>query len=151
VANLQWNGPQFLMLLKAELGKRIYAATISVTNKAKQLLSVPGTASAGKGKRLIYGAQRSKPGEPPRKQMGRLRASVAQELGEEGGEPAGRAGTNIAYGRALELGVQEVRSQAFGKKTKPYVWRLLARPWLRRSLTEMTPFIRSLMSRPWKP
>jgi hypothetical protein len=148
-SRVTWNGQKFLLLLKAELRKRIFACVIAIQNHAKKLINVEGAAKGPKGK-LQYGAARSRPGQPPRKQKGRLQASVASEVGEQGGQPAGRAGTNVPYGRALEGGASATRDSAFGRKTKPYKWTLLARPWLRRALKEMLGFCRTVMSRPMK-
>jgi phage gpG-like protein len=82
-----------------------------------------------KGRR-VYGAFPSAPGEPPRKQTGRLRASVTYEVDET--ELTGRVGTNVRYGRYLELGTEHG---------------LLPRPWLRRALAESKAEIDSLLSR----
>jgi phage gpG-like protein len=147
---LTWNGAKFLALLRAEIKKRIYACVIAVQNHAKKLLGVEGAGSAGKGKRLKYGFRRSSPGKPPYKQSGRLQSGVASEVAENGGNPAGRVGTNVKYGRALELGAETTRDTVFGKKVKPFHWVLKARPWLRRALKEMIPFIQSVMGRPMK-
>ena len=81
-----------------------------------------------KGKRK-EGAFRSKPGEPPRKQTGRLRASVTHEVDPTTG--AGRVGTNLPYGKALELGTKRG---------------LLPRPWLRRALAEMAARVEQLLA-----
>jgi hypothetical protein len=160
----KWYGDIFLKLLNDEMKRRIYACVIAIANRAKKLLSVPGTGGAirphsywyGGGKRTVkkrgtvYGHAVSQPGEAPRKQTGRLRSSVAFEVNDTPAGPVGRAGTNVKYGRPLELGAAETRDKVYGKKTRPFVWRLLARPWLRRSLNEMLPFIRAVMSRPMK-
>ena len=90
------------------------------------------------------------PGESPRKQTGFLRSKVQTEVQQVSGVPVGRAGTNAKYGRPLEMGAEETRDKAFGKTTRPYHWRLEARPWLRRALKEMTPFIKAVMGRPWR-
>jgi phage gpG-like protein len=98
-------------------------AAIEVERRAKELLSVPGTAFATakgeKGKRLDDQV-RSKPGEPPRKQTGRLRGSVTYEVDAK--SMVARVGTNVLYGKALELGTKKG---------------LAPRPWLRRALFEM--------------
>lgn len=79
---------------------------------------------------LEYNTNPSKPGEPPRVQTGRLRASVAWE---QDGRVA-RIGTNVRYGRFLELGTS----------------RMAPRPWLRRMLAEMTPTFRAILTAPIK-
>jgi hypothetical protein len=161
-AKLQWNGDAFLRKLKAELRRRVSVCCIAVMNRAKDLLNVEGAGSAirthsywyggrrrtARKKGLVYGASTSAPGEPPRKQTGRLLGSVAHEVSERAGSPVGRVGTNVDYGRALEKGASGMRTSAWGKPTRPYHWVLLARPWLGRALKEMTSFIRFVMTRP---
>ena len=125
---LDWRGPQAEAAVLALFVRRLRAAAITVQNRARVLLSVAGTGvrtkqgtvAAGpgaKGKR-VYGFDRSKPGEPPRKQTGRLRASVAYEVVGL----VARVGTNVLYGLVLELGLGKLRGAA--------------RPWLRRALIE---------------
>lgn len=82
-----------------------------------------------KGSR-IYGATRSQPGEPPRKQTGRLRASVAYEVDPEA--MSARVGTNVKYGKYLELGTKRG---------------IAPRPWLRRALAESMDTIRAMLAR----
>lgn len=83
----------------------------------------------------IYGAFPSKPGDPPHKQHGRLRASITYDVSDDAsGHVVGRVGTNLDYGRYLELGT---------RKMKP-------RPWLRRSLMESRGEIRAILQRPMK-
>jgi hypothetical protein len=153
---MKFYGRQFMALLNAELKRRVSACVIAIANRAKKLLSVPGTGqrirkTAKHGKKsTVYGFSPSAPGDPPRKQTGRLRAGVAFEVQDTAQGPVGRAGTNVKYGRPLELGASETRNKAWGKPTRPFRWTLLARPWLRRALDEMTPFIRAVMSRPMK-
>lgn len=76
----------------------------------------------------LYGAVRSRPGDPPFKQTGHLRRSVAREVI---GLTA-RVGTNLDYGRFLELGTRH----------------MAARPWLRRALAESQREIAAIFRRP---
>ena len=99
---------------------------------------------------MVYGHATSQPGEPPRKQTGRLQSSVAHEVGEQLGQLIGRVGTNLRYGRALELGAKEVRNKVWGRYTRPFDWVLEARPWLRRALKEMRNFILRVMAAPMR-
>jgi HK97 gp10 family phage protein len=143
VAVRKWDGEQAKRLIRAAFLRNLKAAAIVVKNRAKVLVSVPGTAKAirkmeyryggfkfkvGK-KGTVYGAVVSDPGEPPRKQFGRLRASVASEADE--GRLAARVGTNVKYGRWLELGTQN----------------MAARPWLRRALNESLSRVRAILAR----
>ncbi len=140
-ARFDWHGEEYKRALRAEMVRRINAACVLVLNHARELLSVPGTGVLVKGRivpkragmkgKTIYGAFPSAPGEPPRKQHGRLRQSVARELVGL----VGRVGTNLLYGRWLELGTRTIA----------------ARPWLRRALAEKQHDIDALMRRPFDP
>jgi phage gpG-like protein len=77
---------------------------------------------------LVYGANPSKPGDPPHKQRGRLLASVAWEVVDT----VARVGTNLNYGRWLELGTTK----------------MAARPWLRRALAETRDEVLRILSAP---
>jgi len=107
-------------------------AAIEVDRRAKELLSVPGTAVAigrgQKGKR-VQDVVKSKPGEPPRKQTGEGRASVTYEVDEKA--LIARIGSHLKKMKALELGTK--------KGLKP-------RPWLRRALFEMKAKVSDLLS-----
>jgi HK97 gp10 family phage protein len=139
----RWNGEQAKRLIRAAFVRNLKAAAIVVKNRAKVLVSVPGTAKAirkmsyrygglqfnvGK-KGTVYGAAVSDPGEPPRKQFGRLRASIASEA--DAGQLRARVGTNVKYGRWLELGTS----------------RMAARPWLRRAMDESIGQVRAILAR----
>lgn len=107
--------------------KFIERAAIVVENRARELLSIEGT---GRIEGKQHGPiERSKPGEPPRKQTGRLRASVTREVSEKDMEA--RVGTNVKYGKYLELGTKRG---------------ILPRPWLRRALAEMQVRVNELLS-----
>lgn len=130
---LDWRGPQAQEKIRAEMGRRLAACAILVATRAKRLLSVAGTIKAGQGRdakgrsKRAYGSNPSAPGEPPHKQTGRLRASVAFEVVGL----VARVGTNVRYGRWLELGTRLVA----------------ARPWLRRALAECRSAIRATLGK----
>ena len=143
MANLKWNGPEFERRAQAHLRRNLSAACIALVNYAKELLSVDGTGRAiaahtaryGWGpkkkyrkKQMIYNFNPSAPGEPPHVQTGRLRGSVAWEVVGL----LGRVGTNLRYGRWLELGAKK----------------LAARPWLRVSVANMRAALIRIISRP---
>lgn len=135
-ARIEWHGPEAEAHVRGRAVGWLTRAAIEVTRRARELLSVAGTAvgtGAAGGRRRgrrIYGAVRSAPGEPPRKQTGRLRASVAYEVDEA--QLAARVGTNVEYGKHLELGTRRG---------------LAPRPWLRRALAESMSVIRGFLSR----
>jgi HK97 gp10 family phage protein len=140
VANLNWHGDERLREIRSELDRRLARAAIVVGTGAKRLLSVAGTGARTRegqvapavrtGKKRVYGAFPSKPGEPPRKQTGRLRSSVTHEIGRG----IARVGTNVLYGRFLELGTRK----------------MAPRPWLRRALDEAREQVRTILSRPMR-
>jgi len=54
---------------------------------------------------------RSKPGEVPRVQFGTLKRSIMHELHPT--LPIARVGTNVVYGRSLEMGTKKVAARPF--------------------------------------
>ncbi len=141
---IEWHGDEIQSKIRAEFRGRISECCVLVVERAKLLIDVDGTgvrAKAGGGKNakgrpkkrkgsLVYGANPSVAGEPPRKQKGRLLGSVASEVSDL----AGRVGTNLPYGRWLELGTRL----------------MAARPWLRRALNECKDQILRILSAPMK-
>jgi HK97 gp10 family phage protein len=138
--SIRWYGPQVEAEVRAKLARKVEAACIEVEDRAKALVSRPGTAPRAKatggssGRRLrrgrVYGAMRSAPGEPPLKQTGHLRRSIAHEV--DRATLVGRVGTNLRYGRFLETGTRK----------------LAPRPWLRRALAESRGKIDRIFSTP---
>ena len=137
----RWRGDELRQVIREANQRRLRAAAIVVQNRAKQLLSVAGTGirsaagvvpTPGKSRaKRIYGAFPSAPGEPPHKQTGRLRGSVTHEQGALDGKDVVRIGTNVQYGRRLELGTRK----------------MAPRPWLRRALAEMRGQIRAIFQK----
>lgn len=139
MAKVVWHGERVKAQIEREVGKRLKTCGQIGKDHAKQLISVDGTAKRGGGNRdskgrfltaLIYNANPSKPGEPPHVQTGRLRASVAYEVSGL----VARIGTNVEYGRHLEIGTS---------KMEP-------RPWLRRMLIERMTIFRRILTAPIK-
>ncbi len=139
---LNWRGPALQAQILAESHRRLDASAILVLNEVRRLLSVSGVGGAAKrdergkfikgsgGARRIYGAERSRPGEPPRKQYGRLRASYTWE--RDG--LASRVGTAYRIARILEEG---------SRKMAP-------RPHLRPAFRNTLPRINALWARPMR-
>ena len=113
--HLVWDGDGARHYVRSQAVEWLYMVCIMTTSKAKELLSVPGTGKV-RGQRAGP-VVRSRPGEPPRKQTGRLRGSVTYEVDERA--LRARVGTNVMYGRYLELGTRRG---------------LAPRPWLRPAL-----------------
>ena len=101
---LKWYGEELKQIVKASSTKRVEAATIILANELKNVLVQQDN---------IDGTNPSEPGEPPAKESGRLSGSISREV-----DPVtnvGRVGTNVIYGKMLELGTVK----------------MAARPWLR--------------------
>ena len=123
---LDWDGDGAIAHVRSQAVAFLRRAAMEVVRRAKELLSVSGdrgqvegTKGHRKGSR-IYGAVRSAPGEPPRKQTGRLRASVTSEVDEASIGTA--SGPTCLYGQGPRNGHQAGHRPA---------------PWLRRALAEM--------------
>lgn len=93
--------------IKKEAKKEVTRLSIACERNAK-------TSMMGGGRPHIS----SLPGEPPHVDTGRLRSSITHEVEETLFGIIGRVGTNVEYGRYLELGTSK----------------MLPRPWLRPAL-----------------
>lgn len=138
MADVDWHGDAAMDYVRKRAVSWLKRAAQTVSRRARFLLQIPGTAARGapgrdkKGRftrARILGAARSRPGEPPRKQTGRLWASVTYEVDETALEA--RVGTNVPYGKYLELGTKRG---------------IAPRPWLRRALAESMDQIWSFLS-----
>ncbi len=136
---VEWYGPKILAEVRGNVVRKLAAAALTVEARVKERLSVPGTAPArattgSSGRRLrrgrVYGARRSAPGESPYKQYGHLRRSITHEV--DAAALTARVGTNLLYGRVLELGGRKVA----------------ARPYLRPALAESRGKIDRIFSTP---
>lgn len=105
---MQWNGDHIVAQVEAEMERRLDAAAFYLQARMKENLSTEGAGMDARG-RLIYGANPSKPGEFPHVQTGRLRGSIAIERTQL----KRRIGTNVVYGRPLELSMD----RAFASRT----------------------------------
>jgi hypothetical protein len=121
---MTWNGDKALDQIHIDAKDWIERACIVVWRRADTLLSISGSGREETTK------DRSRPGEPPRKQTGQLKQSVTYEVDEKAME--GRVGTNLDYGKYLELGTKRG---------------ILPRPWLRRALVESAAEINNLKGR----
>ena len=124
---MKWNGDAALELIRKDAASFVLRALITVRRHAVDLLSIAGT---GRVAGVQHGpVERSKPGEPPRKQAGQLHDSVTYEMDEA--TLTGRVGTNVKHGKWLELGTKRG---------------ILPRPWLRRALAEMQTRVSELLA-----
>lgn len=109
------------------LFKRFLAAMIFLRDHIRRKISrSQPTSGAATRKR---GLDPSKPGEYPKKLLGHLRRNVQSEGNK--GERKARAGTNVPYGRWLELGTR----------------RMGRRPWLTLAIRESAQSIRNILIR----
>lgn len=143
---LLWYGEKFDKKARAQIRRNVIDACLEVEGTAKGLMSRGGRTESGAavvkpgaetvmidpetgGSAKKVNSYRSKPGEPPRVQTGRLRASITHEIHPT--LPVGRVGTNVKYGKFLEFGTR----------------RMAPRPWLRVALALAQDKIKQIMSR----
>lgn len=97
------NADKIAREVKAKAKKGLMAATIFLSARIREIISVPAPRVLVKP---LYGApyyratQKATPGAPPRKLSGELRRSIAWEMRQNG--TVGRVGTNKVYARKLE-------------------------------------------------
>jgi hypothetical protein len=126
-ARLQWNGDEASKKAHAALVRFVTWCAIKTANQAKELLSVAGTGKV-KGKQtgpVVH----SQPGEPPRKQTGRGRASVTYEVDQA--TATARVGTNVDYMAHQERGTK--------RGLAPRPWLRPAFEWLKTIISSYTP------------
>ena len=123
--------------IRNENKRRLRESARVVKERAKALLSTPGTGRATKrgivrtktarGKNTIVGAFRSRAGESPFRQTGQLLKSVKQLLM---GSTKSRVFTDMFYGRILD-----------SPRYKPG-----RRPWLKKALDDMSSTIKNILT-----
>lgn len=108
---VRWDGDRYRRAFAAAIRKRVAAAAVYLAGETKQEISRTGvlvlkraSSRDAKGRFLgqtkrIYNFAHSLPGDPPFKQTGRLRGSIAWEQVDDA---TARVGTNLVYGRVLE-------------------------------------------------
>lgn len=124
------HGDAIVRRIEEVLRRRLARCAVLIWTCWKELLSVEG-AGVGPGGKLSYGANPSKPGDPPHVQRGRLRASAAWEVVGL----VARVGSNLLYALILELGGRQVA----------------ARPSLRRAAREKAAQCEAILSAPIEP
>ncbi len=112
---MKWYGPQVKASVDKITMQRIRRACIAFRDFIRIKLSTPVTKLKGGGRRRIVG--RSSPGDWPRKDRGHLRRNVQYEV--DVAEKSGRVGTNVKYGKYLELGTKRM-------KRRPWMTRAVA-------------------------
>lgn len=100
-SKINWHGDKVKQAVNSKAVQNIERACIFVENEVKKAISI------GSNK----GATPSAPGEPPHKDTGRLRASISHQV--DATNLKGRVGTNVKYGKFLELGTKRMKKRPF--------------------------------------
>eukprot|EP00919_Chromeraceae_sp_WS-2016_P003064 GHVR01007453.1.p3 GENE.GHVR01007453.1~~GHVR01007453.1.p3 ORF type:complete len:143 (+),score=27.76 GHVR01007453.1:367-795(+) len=90
---IHWQGGSFFAKAETEVEKTISRSTILLQKQVRSDLI-----------QHVYPPSGPTPGGPPAKRTGQLRDSIDMETFVRGKDFVGRVGTNLKYGRHLELG-----------------------------------------------
>ena len=101
----KWRGEEFKKSLHQKKVERLERAAITLQVAVKEAISEPSN----------KGASPSDPGQPPHKDTGRLRGSISHEV--DGEILVARIGTNVVYGKFLELGTRKMAARSFLQAT----------------------------------
>lgn len=145
MAKFKWYGETQLSAIEKAYNRRVKSACRYLSSAVKADISQAGTlrynpttksGRPSKSQKAIYNFTHSAPGNPPFSQTKHLRRSIAWELvGKVGFKFVGRVGTNLKYGRWLELGTR----------------RMKARPYLRRALSLHRSILARILTAKLKP
>ena len=139
---IKWYGKEVVVKVDKALMSRLNQAAISWVNYLRERVSIPNilmTRVMGRGGRWTKGVEHlvakrknrgkspSRPGEYPRKLSGHLRRNIVRDSSAE--DKAVRVGTNVVYGKHLELGTRKMKR----------------RPWLSRGLREFAGRLKSII------
>lgn len=111
---VKWHGEKLKAETEKEFIRRLHRAAITLKNEIKVNISDPSPPASTEG-------------NPPHKDTGRLRASISHEVDDT--SRAARVGTNVTYGKFLELGTK----------------RMGARPFIRAAFDKLLPEIKRIM------
>lgn len=100
-----WHGPKIANLTRVEASRRINRCAVALHSEIVQRISISTRAHGP-----------SRPGFPPHADTGRLRQSVVLHPASPDNLVA-RVGTNLIYGKYLELGTKHVAARPFLRKT----------------------------------
>jgi HK97 gp10 family phage protein len=97
-ADFKWYGNEAKKLIRGTMVQRLEKAAILVKNATKEEISEPSPPT-------------SEPGEAPHKHTGRLRASISHQVDKDALKAY--VGTNVKYGKWLELGTKKMAPRPF--------------------------------------
>lgn len=140
--SFQWFGEEAIRRLQQHAADCVSSAAMQLARHAKQKIGEVGKASA--------------PGEYPFKQSGHLRRNVEYEVDRDIG--IARWGTNVIYGKYLELGTDphtvtvksakvlanQKTGQVFGRSVTVS---MKPRPWMSKTNAEMASEVKQILSR----
>lgn len=116
---MKWHGDELAKLVRRATERNLERAAITLKNAVKEVISEPSN----------KGTTPSAPGEPPHKDTGRLRASISHEVDKDA--MAARVGTNVVYGKFLEIGTRKMAARPYLRPTyerlKPELAKILTR------------------------
>ena len=119
--SMRWHGEEFKRQIADEMAKNMEAAAIHLKGEIKQSLAVGN----------IDSSSPSEAGDPPRRVTGRLSGSIAHEVDRV--RLIARVGTNVLYGKFLELGTRKMAARPFIRpgleKARHRIGRILAGKW----------------------
>jgi HK97 gp10 family phage protein len=132
---MRWYGASVKAKMDGMVNERLDRAARETRDYIRKQISTPNIEERGdrgrnrKGQftKAKRGTNPSKPGEYPHKLTGHLRRNVEMEHDRE--KMIARVGTNVEYGRYLELGTRKMKR----------------RPWLSRALVEMRQRIKQIL------
>jgi len=110
--NINWYGDRFLSRMNGQLEKAISTAAIVLEADIKTHFTLRGAGRLYRKRKGIY-HRASLPGQPPAIDTGLLRASIQHEVLKSRDRVTGRAGTNVDYGRYLELGTSRMAPRPY--------------------------------------
>ena len=96
-----WYGGEYMIRQRSVLAANLTRAAIALKGDIKRSLRIGNK----------RGVTPSAPGEPPRRRTGRLSGSIAHEVDRQ--QLVARVGTNVLYGKFLELGTVKMAARPF--------------------------------------
>lgn len=127
---LKWYGDKCEREIRSEVSRRVDAAGRLLKNRIRQEIGRPQvTRGTGTKKR---GLDPSQPGEYPKKVLGHLRRNIEAE--HDPATATSRVGTNVLYGKFLELGTRKMKR----------------RPWLSKGIQDSLLQLRAILGRRWR-